>query len=183
MSKKVITIGGGLAGLAGAIRLAKLGFDVQLFEQNETLGGKMNEIHLGDYRFDTGPSLLTMPFVIDELFEFLELERKSYLEFVFIDPICRYFYSDGNILDASSEFEKMQSEIEDLYKQSGLKITHRYSPGYCGWPVSDQQKLFSFFPQHFAGITLSDSSVMSPFAWPSPIRSLISSARSEPFCK
>ena len=120
MPKKVITIGGGLAGLAGAIRLAKLGFDVQLFEQNETLGGKMNEIHLGDYRFDTGPSLLTMPFVIDELFEFLELERKSYLEFVFIDPICRYFYSDGNILDASSEFEKMQSEIEKLSKDDSV---------------------------------------------------------------
>jgi len=44
----------------------------------------------------------------------------------------------------------------------GLKVSNRYSPGYCTWDVSEQKKLFSFFPDRFAGITLSDSSLMNP---------------------
>jgi phytoene dehydrogenase-like protein len=68
MSKKVVVIGGGLGSLSGAIHLARMGFNVQLFEQNDRLGGKVNELVLGSYRFDTGPTLLTMDFIIDDLF-------------------------------------------------------------------------------------------------------------------
>jgi hypothetical protein len=58
--------------------------------------------------------------------------------------------------------EKMYMELERPVERSGLKTTNPYSPGYCGWPVSDQYKLFSFFPESFAGITLSESSLMKP---------------------
>ena len=91
-NKEVAIIGGGLGALSGAIRLARLGFSVQLFEKNPTIGGKVNEVILEDYRFDTGASLLTMPFVIDELFDFAGFKRSDYLDFVSIDPICRYFF-------------------------------------------------------------------------------------------
>jgi phytoene desaturase len=111
MPKRVLVIGAGLGALAGALRLAKLGFDVTLFEKNETVGGKLNERKLGGYRFDAGPSLLTMPFVIDELFAFCGFQRQDFLEFVALEPICRYFFSDGARLDASADVGRMKGEM------------------------------------------------------------------------
>lgn len=115
---RVVVIGGGLAGLSGAIRLAQRGFDVELFEKNDRLGGKMNErvlpshTHGAPYRFGLGPSLLTMPFVLDELFAWCGEERSKHIEFVPLEPICRYFYPDGSVLNASAHLATMKSEIE-----------------------------------------------------------------------
>ena len=113
-NKTVSVIGGGLGALSGAIRLARLGFSVQLFEKNPKIGGKVNEVVLGDYRFDTGASLLTMPFVIDELFDFAGFTRSDYLDFVPVDPICRYFFPDGSVMDASADKAKMKAAIAQL---------------------------------------------------------------------
>ena len=66
---KICIIGAGLGGLSASIRLSNKGFKVDLFEQNNSVGGKAGEISEGGFRFDTGPSLLTMPFVINELFD------------------------------------------------------------------------------------------------------------------
>ena len=113
-NKRVAVIGGGLGALSGAIRLAQLGFSVQLFEKNPKIGGKVNEVILHGYRFDTGASLLTMPFVIDELFDFAGTKRSDYLDFVPIDPICRYFFPDGSMMDASADNAKMETAIAQL---------------------------------------------------------------------
>ena len=113
-NKRVAVIGGGLGALSGAIRLARLGFSVQLFEKNPKIGGKVNEVALGNYRFDTGASLLTMPSVIDELFDFAGFTRSDYLDFVPIDPICRYFFPDGSVLNASADKAKMKAAIAQL---------------------------------------------------------------------
>jgi phytoene desaturase len=111
MTKRILTIGTGLGSLGAALRLAKLGFDVTLFEKNPEIGGKLHEKKLGGYRFDAGPSLLTMPFVIDDLFAFLGFRREDFLDFTPIEPICRYFYPDGARLDASTDVEKMKQEM------------------------------------------------------------------------
>jgi phytoene desaturase len=113
----VAIVGGGLGALSGAVHLAARGFHVELFEKNARVGGKMNERILSDatggrYRFDTGPSLLTMPFVIDELFAAAGKTRADHLEFVPIDPICRYFYHDGTVLSASANRATMLAEIQ-----------------------------------------------------------------------
>ena len=112
--KRVAVIGGGLGALSGAICLAQLGFSVQLFEKNPKIGGKVNEVVLRDYRFDTGASLLTMPFVIDDLFGFAGFNRSDYLDFIPIDPICRYFFADGSVMDASADKAKMKAAIKQL---------------------------------------------------------------------
>lgn len=119
MSSKVVVIGGGVGALSGAIRLAKMGFKVELFEKNSELGGKMNEHENSGYRFDTGPSLLTMPYVIDELFEFVGLNRPDLLDFLSLDPICRHFFSDGTILDTSCNREKMVRTIDNFSPGQG----------------------------------------------------------------
>jgi hypothetical protein len=58
--------------------------------------------------------------------------------------------------------DKIQNLVKEEMKLAGLNITNRYSPGYCGWDVSEQQKLFKFFPEDFCGIKLSDTSLMYP---------------------
>jgi len=111
MAKRVAVIGGGLGGLSSAVRLAKLGFDVTLFEENSSLGGKMNQFRSNGFRFDTGPSLLTMPFVVDELLEFAGLQPRTVIDYIPLDPICRYFYPDGAVLDARPDAHQMEEEI------------------------------------------------------------------------
>ena len=58
--------------------------------------------------------------------------------------------------------DQVQEQVKDLAEQNGLRITNRYSPGYCSWNVEEQQKLFSLFPDGCCGISLSDSSLMNP---------------------
>jgi hypothetical protein len=58
--------------------------------------------------------------------------------------------------------DNIENELEKLLIQSGIKITNRYSPGYCGWDVSDQHKLFSLLPNNFCGIKLTENALMIP---------------------
>ena len=112
--KKVIIIGAGLGGLSAAIRLAKSGFKVLILEKNEEVGGKVNFFEGGGYKFDTGASLLTMPQVFEELFEFAGRRIEDYLELIRLDPICRYFWSDGTVFDASEDLQETEREIEKI---------------------------------------------------------------------
>jgi len=66
--KQAVVIGSGIAGLASSIRLALKGYQVTVFEANAYPGGKLSAFSLGEYRFDAGPSLFTMPHYVTELF-------------------------------------------------------------------------------------------------------------------
>ncbi len=112
--KEIIIIGAGLGGLSAACRLARSGFDVTVLEKNEIVGGKVNSIHSDGYKFDTGASLITMKHVFEDLFEFCERDINDYLDFVQLEPICRYFWSDGTEFDASDDLDKTISEIKKL---------------------------------------------------------------------
>lgn len=109
---KIIIIGAGLGGLSAAIRLAKSGFEVTIVEKNEIVGGKVNFVEADGYKFDTGASLVTMRRVFEELFEFAGKCLEDYLSIVPLDPICRYFWSDGVVFDASGDLQKTEREIE-----------------------------------------------------------------------
>ena len=111
---KTIVIGAGLGGLAAAVRLAKKGFSVTVLEKNETVGGKVNSVESDGYRFDTGASLLTMRHVLEDLFVFCERPIEKYLEIVPLEPICRYFWSDKTIFDASTDLQKTENEIAKI---------------------------------------------------------------------
>jgi phytoene desaturase len=110
----IIVIGAGLGGLSAAVRLAKQGFSVTILEKNETIGGKVNRVEFGGYNFDTGASLLTMRRVLEELFEFCEKRIEDYLEIVPLEPICRYFWTDKTIFDASTDLQKTENEIAKI---------------------------------------------------------------------
>ena len=112
--KKTIIIGAGLGGLSAACRLAKSGFDVTILEKNENVGGKVNLVEVKGYKFDTGASLLTMKHVFEDLFEFCGKSIEDYLEIEPLEPICRYFWSDGTKFDAFQNIGKTENEIEKI---------------------------------------------------------------------
>ena len=88
---KAIIIGAGIAGIATAIRLAVKGYTVEVFEANGYPGGKIAEIKKDGFRFDAGPSLLTMPQYVDELFELAGKDPKQFFTYQKLETLCNYF--------------------------------------------------------------------------------------------
>jgi phytoene desaturase len=96
-----VVVGGGLGGMATAARLAHAGARVTLIERNHALGGKVSEHRQDGFRWDIGPSLLTMPDVIQDLATHLEIPAPTLKK---LDTVCRYFWSDGHQVDADEAF-------------------------------------------------------------------------------
>lgn len=114
--KKAIVVGSGIAGIASAIRLAVKGYDVEVFEKNSYLGGKLTEIRLDDYRFDAGPSLFTMPQFVEELFELSDKKPSDYFEYERSKIACHYFFEDGTFLPFPADKKKLLHEVEKRLK-------------------------------------------------------------------
>jgi len=121
--KKAIIIGSGIGGLATALRLKAQGLDVVVFENNSYPGGKLSSFNLGQYRFDAGPSLLTMPHYIDELFELFNENPKDYFNYKRKDISCKYFWEDKTVLNAYSDKNKFINEINKVLKVDKNIIT------------------------------------------------------------
>ena len=112
--KKAIIIGSGIGGIATALRLRSMNYDVTVFENNDFPGGKLTSFDLGHYRFDAGPSLLTMPHFIDELFILFNENPRDYFNYKKKDISCKYFWDDGTKLNAYSEKSKFINEINKV---------------------------------------------------------------------
>ena len=123
MSKTVGIIGAGIGGLALSIRLANHGFKVTIFEKNSYPGGKLSELKINGFRFDKGPSLFTMPSLIDEL---TNLQRSAHkFEYQKLAIITNYFYSDGTQLKASANLEDFAEEVHlKLNEKKGTVLKH-----------------------------------------------------------
>ncbi|NQU69826.1 MAG: phytoene desaturase [Rhodospirillales bacterium] len=113
-SKKAIIIGGGLGGLAVALRLAARRWKVTVFEQGDSFGGKMNRWDQGGYRFDTGPSLVTMPGVFEELFKVACADLRDHLELMPIDPLARYVFDDGFEFQVTASLPEWLSTLKAI---------------------------------------------------------------------
>ncbi len=94
---RVVVVGAGVGGLAAAARLAALGHRVELHERSGTHGGKLGEYRRDGFAFDTGPSLLTLPGVFEDLFA--ATGGPPDLDVVAVDPVCAYRFADGSTLD------------------------------------------------------------------------------------
>lgn len=97
-------VGGGLAGLACAARLAHKGLAVTVYERNEELGGKMNRRRREGYTWDTGPSLLTMPAVLDELWRYIGADLADDVELQRLGSTCLYRWADGTVIEEDEAF-------------------------------------------------------------------------------
>lgn len=113
MSRCVI-IGGGLGGLALAVRLAARGQSVTLCEQGPTFGGKMNRWIADGYTFDTGPSLITMPWVFRETFQAAGARLEDYIELERLEPVAEYIYPDGTRFQHSTNLPAWLETVRQL---------------------------------------------------------------------
>jgi diapolycopene oxygenase len=110
--KPIGIIGGGLAGLSAACVLAARGHRVVLFERNDWLGGKAAQLTGDGFRFDMGPTILTIPSVLRRIFGEAGARMEDYLELMRLDPQWRCFFEDGSILDLAQDPDAMVGTLD-----------------------------------------------------------------------
>ena len=107
----VVVVGAGLAGLSAALRLAGAGRKVTVLERESVPGGRNGLLNKDGYAFDTGPSVLTMPSLINDAFNCVGEDMKDWLELTPLTPLYRAFYADGSQLDVHAKTGEMEAEI------------------------------------------------------------------------
>ena len=108
---KVVIVGAGLAGLSTALRLAGAGRDVTILERESFPGGRAGILYKSGYSFDTGPTVLTMPSLINDALNCVGEELKDWLDLIPLKPLYRAFYADGSQLDVHADTQEMEAEI------------------------------------------------------------------------
>lgn len=112
MRKKIIVIGSGFGGLATASRLLSRGHQVEVFEKRDKPGGRAYVYEIDGFTFDGGPTVITAPFLFDEIFEAAGKKREDFIEFVPCDPFYRIFDHNGKKFDYNGDHDFVLSEIE-----------------------------------------------------------------------
>ena len=135
-SDHVVIVGAGLGGLSAALRLAGAGRKVTVVERESVPGGRNGLLQRDGYSFDTGPSVLTMPSLIQDALACVGEDMKDRLELVPVDPLYRAFYHDGTQLDVHADTKRMQEEI-------ATKISPSEAIGY-GKYVDFVTKLYKY---------------------------------------
>lgn len=140
-------IGGGLGGLAAACTLAARGHTVTVFERNPWTGGKAAALERDGFRFDMGPTILTVPSVLERIFYEAGRDMNDTLDLVRLDPQWRCFFEDGSVLDLVENVDEMARNVEAFATGSGdgysrfLQLSerlHEVSDKFFFWrPVED----------------------------------------------
>jgi len=112
--KKVIVIGAGLGGMSAAISLRSEGYDVEVYEKNSQVGGKLNLIEKDGFSFDLGPSIFTLPQMFESLFQRAGKKMSDYVEIEKVTPHWRNFFEDGKVIDLYEEQDLMKAELAKL---------------------------------------------------------------------
>lgn len=108
---KAVVIGSGVAGLAAAIRLSVMGYEVNVFERNAYAGGKLSAFEKDGFLFDAGPSLFTQPHNIEELFAFAGEPIEDYFQYQNVPLSCKYFYENGKQVHAWTNADQLADEL------------------------------------------------------------------------
>ncbi|WP_305788629.1 phytoene desaturase family protein [Symbioplanes lichenis] len=107
----VVVVGAGLGGLACALHLAAAGRQVTVVEREAVPGGRAGRLTVGGYEFDTGPTVLTMPELIEEPLAAVGERLADWVELSPVDPAYRAYYPDGSTLDVLTDTVRMAAEI------------------------------------------------------------------------
>ncbi|MFY0684248.1 MAG: phytoene desaturase [Balneola sp.] len=112
MKKKIIVIGSGFGGLGAASRLLSVGHEVTILEKRDKLGGRAYVYEKNGFKFDGGPTVITAPFMFDDIWEAAGKKRSDYVDFVPCDPFYRIFDHNGDKFDYNNDHEFTIKEIE-----------------------------------------------------------------------
>lgn len=131
--KSCAVIGAGVSGLAAAIRMRNKGYKVTIFEANSFPGGKLSSESQNGYRFDMGPSVFTLPEFVDELFVLSGKNPREHFHYSQLDPVYRYFFEDGTVLDGyhgrkhyAEEMAKLTNDSKHAIESYLKKVEHMY---------------------------------------------------------
>jgi len=108
---RVVVVGAGLGGLSCALRLVAAGREVTVVEREPRPGGRAGLLEIGGYAFDTGPTVLTMPGLLDEALGAVGENRSDWLELRRLDPAYRAHFPDGSTLDVIADRDRMAVEV------------------------------------------------------------------------
>ena len=108
---KTLVVGGGFGGIAAALRCKAMGHNVTIIDKLSKLGGRAQVIERNGYKYDTGPTVITAPFLIEELFNLFNEKLSDHLEFKPLDPWYRFHFHDSTTFDYSSTVEETKKEI------------------------------------------------------------------------
>ncbi len=136
--KRVVIIGGGLGGLAAGLRLQARGFAVTIFEAGPTFGGKMNRWQSQGFTFDTGPSLITMPWVFADLFRAAGSRMEDHITLTPLHPLSEYFFDDGTRFTYTSNLPEWLSTLKRLDPRDIEGFFRFQELGARIWQVSKQ---------------------------------------------
>jgi phytoene desaturase len=137
---RVVVVGAGAGGLAAAVRLAHAGHEVVVLEQADTPGGKAGRLELaGGWRFDTGPSLLTMPWVVRDLFAQTGAPAADAgVDLVRVEPVTRYRFPDGSAFDMSADLPRAVEALEAWSPGTGDDWLRFLGACAAMWPAASR---------------------------------------------
>ncbi len=139
--RHAVVVGAGLGGLAAAIRLAAAGWRVTVLEKNERPGGKMGRRVLGDYVFDTGPTIFTLPDLVRELFAAAGEDAAEHVTFLPVEPASHVTFPDGTVVETSSDLDRLFAMWARLDPRDAAAIPEFMRRGERIWRELDR----SFF--------------------------------------
>jgi phytoene desaturase len=112
MAKKIIVIGSGFGGLAAALRLRAKGYKVTLVEKHSDLGGRARVFKKGGFTYDGGPTVITAPYLFEELFSLFNKKISEYVKIVPLDLWYRFVFNDGDTFDYNGDDKSMEEQVK-----------------------------------------------------------------------
>lgn len=126
MPKTIAVIGSGIGGLSAALHLRRKGARVVVFEKNSWIGGKLRSFEKQGFRFDKGPSLFTLPHLVDEIFELFGENPRAFYSYKKLPIACKYFDSNGAQFTAYTDEKEMLAEVERVFGSAELESVSKY---------------------------------------------------------
>ncbi|MDR5659621.1 phytoene desaturase family protein [Serpentinicella sp. ANB-PHB4] len=157
MKKLALIIGSGLGGLATAVRLLSQGYHVKIYEKENTIGGKTNQLKQGPFTFDLTASILMNREIYEEVFSDANLNYKDYLGFMKVEPTYRSFYADGSSYDFDRDLPTLVKNLESISTEDAVGYMQFLSEVYERYLVADEhflQRTFEDLADFFKPSTL-----------------------------
>ena len=129
-SKKVAIIGAGIGGIATAIKLAKSGFDVTVYEKNPAPGGRVSQLIRDGHRFDLGATIFLMPEIYRDTLANLDINLDEFIDFLPVTTLYQLYFDDGTVLDFTKDEKKMEAQLEAIEPGSYRMMKSYLEEGY-----------------------------------------------------
>jgi phytoene desaturase len=141
LSRKVIIIGAGFAGLSAAAFMAKAGWEVTVIEKNKTAGGRARQLIENGFTFDMGPSWYWMPDVFERFFEQFGKKVSDYYSLLRLNPSYRIYWENG-FTDIPADYNELKSLFEKIEKGSAVKLDHYLKEAFQKYKIGIQDLVY-----------------------------------------